>query len=85
MLQQTQRDHDEAAHDRLAAIRAIMKCEPGEEAACVEHLVTQYRLCREQIDRIEREAAEEEHQQIEKTLGLMEGLRAALGPIRSKR
>lgn len=85
LLEQTQRDHDEAAHDRLASIRMLLGCEPGEEAARVEHLATQYRLCRERLDEIEREAAGDEVEQIERVFGLMDGLSQALRPIRSGR
>lgn len=69
LLEQTQRDHDEAAHDRLAAIRAILKCEIGEEAARVEHLHRQYTLVHEALDRVERQAAEDEAEQIGQFVG----------------
>lgn len=39
-------------------------CADGEEVAKVAHLAEQYRLCRERLDQIEREAAEEEAEQI---------------------
>lgn len=36
--EQTQRDHDEAAHERLWEIRKFLGCQPGEEVAALRRL-----------------------------------------------
>lgn len=60
LTEQTQRDHNEAAHERLAQIRKLLLCREGKEAEAVSHLNEQYRLVRAELDQIEKEQAEEE-------------------------
>lgn len=67
LTEQTQRDHDEAAHGRLAEIRAVlnglggvMQCAPGSEVEAVKFLAQQYRLIHAALDQIEHEADQEE-------------------------
>lgn len=70
LTEQAQRDHD--AHQRLDAIRALLATlppafhsKPGAEAGAVMFLAQQYVVVREELDRIEKEQAQEEAEAFE--------------------
>lgn len=65
LTEKAQRDHD--AHQRLDTIRALLAtlppafhCRPGAEVGAVMFLAQQYVVVREELDRIEKEQADEE-------------------------